>query len=869
MNVKPIRRSTLRFTLRFTLMAAASLAAPLATPAHAAKPGSGTISNAQPGVTWQADVTPPAGAVGCSGPSDSNCDNFKLTIVKPTYAYVVQIAIAVTGADDWDLKVYDPAGRIVGTSGNPAGTNETVVLWNPAPGTYTVQAVNFAGAVPVFGSAILAHPPQDAAATAPGPPPVFSIHTDPQGRGNGEPSVGINWKSEIADNGGTLMYIAGLQTLRVRFDDCTSPPRLRDGGNWQDVSPPNAVASLDPILFTDSATGRTFSSQLSGTTSLMSLSDDDGDSWIPSEGGSLVSGVDHQTVGGGPFAAPLASPLYPHAVYYCSQDIALANCASSLNGGLTFGPAVPIYTLAACGGIHGHVKVGPDGTAYVPNKACGGAQGMAVSSDNGLTWQVRQVPGTLAGVWDPTVAVGAKGTVYFGFGNGDGRAMAAVSHDHGLTWSQPVDVGAPFKVLDTAFPAAIAGDDDRAAIAFLGSTTPGSDGDDPASPAVWYLYVALTYDGGATWTTVNATPGDPVQRGTICAGGTTGCPNGTRNLLDFLGIDVDRRGRPVIGFADGCTGACVSPGISSLGALATVARLRSGRGLYAIYDRPPGPPAEPLAAAEFQSDGVHLTWLAPDDNGRTIKAYRIYRTQDGQVPARIGSVSGTTFAFVDHTFNPAKNPRYEVRAVNVYGEGAAKSGCDTRVVPVGPPPPVNQCAEPGAVMVTDRPGDETDQVPAHDILQISVAEPPDPGPGKVTFLLQMASLATLTPNTTWPITFKGADGGDYWVRMATDATGAVSFAYGSGTSTSPAVAAGTPADPASGYSADGTIRIVVPRSGIGNPARGQILSSFLTRVGVELGPTGSAITPDNAPDGLAGAGSYRLIGNESCANAGT
>jgi hypothetical protein len=103
--------------------------------------------------------------------------------------------------------------------------------------------------------------------------------------------------------------------------------------------------------------------------------------------------------------------------------------------------------------------------------------------------------------------------------------------------------------------------------------------------------------------------------------------------------------------------------------------------------------------------------------------------------------------------------------------------------------------------------------------------------------------------------------------MATDATGAVSFAYGTGTSASPAASAGTPADPASGYTADGTIRIVVPRSGIGNPSAGQVLSSFLTRVRVEAGPTGSALTPDNAPDSLAGAGSYRLVGNESCVNA--
>ena len=41
---------------------------------------------------------------------------------------------------------------------------------------------------------------------------------------------------------------------------------------------------------------------------------------------------------------------------------------------------MPIYNLTQCGGIHGHVKVAPDGTAYVPNKNCGGSQGLAVAA---------------------------------------------------------------------------------------------------------------------------------------------------------------------------------------------------------------------------------------------------------------------------------------------------------------------------------------------------------------------------------------------------------------------------------------------------------------------------------------------------------
>jgi len=75
---------------------------------------------------------------------------------------------------------------------------------------------------------------------------------------------------------------------------------------------------------------------------------------------------------------------------------------------------------------------------------------------------------------------------------------------------------------------------------------------------LWYLYVAVTYDGGATWVTSNASPGDPVQRGPICMDGT-GC-GGYRNLLDFNDIAIDERGRILVGYSDGCVGNCVDGG---------------------------------------------------------------------------------------------------------------------------------------------------------------------------------------------------------------------------------------------------------------------------------------------------------------------
>jgi len=71
----------------------------------------------------------------------------------------------------------------------------------------------------------------------------------------------------------------------------------------------------------------------------------------------------------------------------------------------------------------------------------------------------------------------------------------------------------------------------------------------------WYGFVSTTYDGGKTWTTVNATPNDPVQRGPICTKGTLGCSGNTRNLLDFNDLTIDGKGRVLAAYADGCTSA--------------------------------------------------------------------------------------------------------------------------------------------------------------------------------------------------------------------------------------------------------------------------------------------------------------------------
>jgi hypothetical protein len=446
--------------------------------------------------------------------------------------------------------------------------------------------------------------------------PTYQNLKPPAGLGenSGEPSIGANW------NSGSIMSSAVLDTLQLTLDTSTSPatPAWKLRNNTL-----SGTTTLDPILYTDHDTGRTFDSQLAGTTSLMAYTDNDGITWSPTQGGGIASGVDHQTVGGGPFrqctalqaqlnpgpCAILAArgpitgnPLgvYPNAVYYASQDIGLAQMALSRDGGITFELAHPMYTLAQCGGLHGHVKVGADGTVFVPNKNCSGYQGLIVSQDNGLTFTVQPVTGSTPGASDPSVGVGAKGRVYFGYTDGSGHPKIAVSDDNGASWHYNQDVGVPFGIQNSVFPEVVAGDNDRAAFYFLGTPQSGpATGDDTTGVfnGVWHAYIATTIDGGQSWKTVDVTPTDAVQLGVVCTAGTT-CPSGTRNLLDFNDITTDRYGRVYAVYTDGCvSGSCIMAGNAATaprtkaqndGATKqTIIRQASGVSLFSKYDSTP------------------------------------------------------------------------------------------------------------------------------------------------------------------------------------------------------------------------------------------------------------------------------------------
>lgn len=693
---------------------------------EASFPTSGTLSpSGVVNVTWVGTATgvPPAanGEGDCTNAEGSTCDTFVLTLggtLADWNGKRARINISwITPAYDYDLYVHTGSvtGPIVGDSaGGPTTFEQTEI--DPAAlntlGPFYVHVVYFAApnlptppAFPVPPGDQYRGTASSVAGPTPAPPPPASTCLMPQYSSNkpptnllgyddaGEPSIGVNW------NTGNVLFQSYLYTLRAIFDDRTSPATA----TWKSFQAVNQQQSLDPIMYTDSVTGRTFPNQLlaAGGSSLTAITDNDGESFTPTVTAPITGGADHQTLGGGPFKPGIAgrqpTTAYPNAVYYASQDIAVAQAALSVDGGFSFLPATVMYNLNQCSGLHGHIRVAPDGTVYVPNKNCpggenGAGQGFAFSEDNGLTWRVRVLPGSGNGDNDPSIGIGAGGRIFFSYTASNKHMRVAVSDDKGLTWKFDQDLGmststpinAAYGITASVFPSAMAGDNDRASVFFHGTDSMAAGdptGDDAATvfAGTWYPYIATTCNGGESWSVVRAD--DPVQQGVICTSGTT-CPSGTRNLLDFMDITVDRSGRVLGGYADGCTSASCLSAVNGTKAdntksqTTTILRQTAGSRLFSAFDLTgPAAPASPLADVAVERSLNKIQWSAPYDNMSPITGYKVYRgaQNGGKGETLVATVAPNVRQVIDRASSGrSANYYYRVVAVNAKGESPSE-----------------------------------------------------------------------------------------------------------------------------------------------------------------------------------------------------
>ncbi len=792
--------ATARVTIG-TLFLISSIALFCLTPligTRAQNPSSGTVGPAPggPSATWQGTATAPGGGVNTEAAciDGVNCEVYTLTVAGTQAGWVGQkVQVLLTWAsslNEYDIWIHQGTlnGPLVNSAMNGPGlTNQTtfidVAQWGT--GVFVVHVVydttpNVTDHYTGNASAVPLIPvPPPAAPQDTGPkigyenfeaPGVLTqvtstssggLTVEYMGRGAGEPSVGSDWNTGVAN------FQSDLETLFVTFDDSCSLANPK--ATWVNRrAPTSQFIDSDPIGFTDRQTGRVFAGELtllSPDTVKISHTDDDGVTWVPDQSGGIASAVDHETIGGGRYHAPLIPPpppAYQNAVYYCSQDIATALCSRSDDGGSTYGPSVPIYNLTACGGLHGHVKVSPvDGTVYVPNRQCGNSQSVVVSQDNGVTWAIHPVqngtsnavPGTIGTGDDPAIGIDSNGRVYFAFSNAGTAASVATSDDFGVTWQNIFDVGAVYGINNAAFPAAVAGDAGRAAVAYYGANSGTGDSNSGSFTGLWHLYVAHTFDGGAHWTTSDVTPSLPMQRSGILRGGGADI---VRNLLDFFDITIDRDGRVLVGYVNGCSGGpCAQAAPTAHGntysATATIARQSSGRRMLAAKDpaTTKSVPGMPFVTQRRIGPVVHLAWNEADTGNSPISKYKILRGTASGTERLLTTVKGTQTKYDDlSASDPTKTYYYKVVAINKVGQSCANNEiaapnvgttCDGIIIHQNDP------THPEAA------GGTVGLLPAPELLidYIAVGEPP--GTSNLMFKMKVEDLSTIPPNSRWRI----------------------------------------------------------------------------------------------------------------------
>jgi hypothetical protein len=365
-----------------------------------------------------------------------------------------------------------------------------------------------------------------------------------------EPTLGIDKKGNIY-----MVAFGGGAKIRGSFDQ---------GATWKQVNPNllpvnhpvsnqpvnNPPNSNDPFVWVDKETGRIFTNDLQALVcSWMNYSDDEGKTWVtnPIGCGHPFGVHDHQSITTGK-ARATPSTWAGRMVYYCINRVGDSSCASSNNGGLSFGPLIPVMpgldveSGRLCGGLTGHAKTDSVGRVFWGKNQCG-VPTVAVTEDDGRTWRVTPITKSIgARGHDIEIAVDEKDNVYAFWLSETGLPTLSISKDAGKTWSKPIMVGKP-GVTAGKFNAIAAGGEGKIAFTYLGRAFNGT---------VWHAYIGVVTNALAenplVLTTMVDSPEDPVAIHS-CAGRCDG-------MGDFMDIQIDNLGRPWAALVDVCNDKC-------------------------------------------------------------------------------------------------------------------------------------------------------------------------------------------------------------------------------------------------------------------------------------------------------------------------
>jgi hypothetical protein len=244
------------------------------------------------------------------GASDSLNDHHTFTLAVPAGFYSkhtlkMEISETATAADSI-LTVNGPPTTGGSSDNGSVGGSESKTIIDPPTGNYDAITCSFAGSSPYTASVTLTTALPTPATTTGGTSTTagpssygnYPLKAIPGSENSGEPSIGVDWRT------GNVYFQANLNTIKAQFPSYGANPTLTD------VSCAATTANtLDPIMFTDSQTGRVGVSQLTAAPALLNSITSFFDSTpnptgpqtvcMPSQGGGEVAGPDHQTLGGG------------------------------------------------------------------------------------------------------------------------------------------------------------------------------------------------------------------------------------------------------------------------------------------------------------------------------------------------------------------------------------------------------------------------------------------------------------------------------------------------------------------------------------------------------------------------------------------
>lgn len=570
-----------RLGIVFLLLAALGMALPVI----GATPAAGTIDLAHRSLTWtSAEFTAlsPEGPAGCT---QATCDEFLLTVAVPQSHWAAHkggVAVKTaweSSVNDWDLYVYDAAGKEVARDGAASTETEQVFLEKPAPGVYRVVMVGFAVVQSAYtGTATLSEISVPVSALK-SSTMKFAPTTivDPQFFAS-EPSIWVHtdgtiFLSGIAGSSNTTSFVWRSRNGGRTFDllDAHLAPNIADPRHRPCTA---SGGGGDSDIVVD-RTGRVMMSDLQVVNLAINWSINGGDSWQCNTLAASTPEEDRQWLA----PSPAADGDGPNIdVYHVYRDLIVG----ALPGGNLVKPIQMHVDVTRDGGAtwtqqstyatnlvsqSGPIFTHADGTVYQPFYG-GTTVYMARSTDEGKTWALKKVSERASSPGNKFVSadVDEAGNLYIAWVEaGSWDVLFSSSTDRGDHWTPPIRIN-PQGSETADFPWVAAGKAGDVAVAWYGA--PGSFTPDAGTPDVrWDVWAARTLAGTDAKPVfeVGKMTQIPPHFGSICNGGL-GCDTttpGDRSLGDFFEIDIAPDGALMAVFNDNgrITAAAGFPGV--------------------------------------------------------------------------------------------------------------------------------------------------------------------------------------------------------------------------------------------------------------------------------------------------------------------